>query len=97
MNIGFGLENGVTMGLWEMYNRTMKSETVTGQAENKEIFLPGIDLISTDTNLPFTMKRKQFPICLAFLITINKSHGQTFNKLGIYLPYLLEYKTKIFS
>lgn len=31
------------------------------------------------------MSQKQFPIRLAFCITINKSQGQTFDKAGIYL------------
>ena len=31
------------------------------------------------------MKRKQFPIKLAFGITANKSQGQTMNRIGIYL------------
>ena len=33
-----------------------------------------------------TLQRNQFPIRLAYCMTINKSQGQTFDKLGIYLP-----------
>ena len=32
------------------------------------------------------MKRKQFPIIIAFAITINRSQGLTFDRVGIYLP-----------
>ncbi|KAF2351327.1 P-loop containing nucleoside triphosphate hydrolase, partial [Trinorchestia longiramus] len=39
----------------------------------------------SDTNLPFILKRRQFPLLPAFVMTINKSHGQTFNKVGVYL------------
>ena len=28
----------------------------------------------------------QFPVCVALSMTINKSQGQTLNKLGLYLP-----------
>ena len=35
--------------------------------------------------MPFTMKRIQFPVRPAFAMTINKSQGQTFEKIGIYL------------
>jgi len=39
-----------------------------------------------DSNLPITFKRRQFPIKLAYAMTINKSQGQTLQKVGIYLP-----------
>lgn len=48
--------------------------------------MPRIDLYTKGTDLPFTIKRRQFPIKLAFCMTINKSQGQTFKKIGIYLP-----------
>ena len=35
------------------------------------------------------MKRIQFPVRLAFVMTINKAQGQTFNRVGIYLPHLV--------
>jgi len=31
------------------------------------------------------MNRIQFPVTLAYCMTIHKSQGQTFNKVGIYL------------
>jgi len=36
--------------------------------------------------LSFTLRRKQFPVCPAFAMSINKSQGQTFDHVGIYLP-----------
>ncbi|GBO34500.1 hypothetical protein AVEN_11841-1 [Araneus ventricosus] len=41
-------------------------------------FLPRIKLAMSDVNLPFVLSRRQFP-------TLNKSQGQTFEHVGIYL------------
>ena len=48
--------------------------------------IPRIDLITQEGNLPFTLKRRQFPVMLAFAMTINKSQGQSMLYLGLFLP-----------
>ncbi len=40
----------------------------------------------TDSDLPLKLKRLQFPLLLAFAMTITKSQGQTFDRVRIYLP-----------
>ena len=40
----------------------------------------------TESDLPFKLIRRQFPVLPAFAMTINKSQGQTFDRVGIYLP-----------
>ncbi|KHJ96868.1 hypothetical protein OESDEN_03163 [Oesophagostomum dentatum] len=39
-----------------------------------------------DKTLPFRLKRRQFPVRVAFAMTIDKSQGQSFSKDGVYLP-----------
>lgn len=36
--------------------------------------------------MPFTLRRCQFPVRPAFVMTVNKSQGQTFKMVGVYLP-----------
>jgi ATP-dependent exoDNAse (exonuclease V) alpha subunit len=36
--------------------------------------------------MPFTLRRHQFPVRLAFAMTINKAQGQTLKMVGIFLP-----------
>ena len=49
--------------------------------QGKAVLIPRIPMIPTD--LPFQFKRLQFPIRLAFAITINKTQGQSLEKCGI--------------
>ena len=43
---------------------------LTGNTKGESVFIPGIPLIPPD--MPFDFKRLQFPVRLAFAITINK-------------------------
>jgi len=62
-------------------------EILTGSNAWKRAFLPRIKLkTNASSGLPFVLSRKQFPVRLSFAITINKSQGQTFPNVGIYLP-----------
>ena len=36
--------------------------------------------------MSFVLKRRQFPLKLAFGMTINKAQGQSLQKVGVYLP-----------
>ena len=40
---------------------------------------------NNDSTLPFTMRRRQYPLKPAFGMTANKSQGQTLSRVGIYL------------
>jgi ATP-dependent DNA helicase PIF1 len=50
------------------------------------VLIPRINLSLSIEEIPFHMTRRQFPIRLAHAITINKSQGQSFKKVGDYFP-----------
>ena len=54
---------------------------MTGPFEGEAGLIPRFPMIPTD--LPFQFKRLQFPIRLAFAITINKAQGQSLEKSSI--------------
>ena len=45
--------------------------------------IPRIKLSAIDTSLGIALSRKQFPVRLCFVITINKSQGQSFEAVGV--------------
>ena len=86
MNILYIKIKMIKFGVKDLKPSLIIAEVLTGCAEGVTVFIPRIDLAPTNTELPFTLTRRQFPIKLAFAMTINKSQGQTLEKVGIYLP-----------
>ncbi|KAJ8955785.1 hypothetical protein NQ317_014160 [Molorchus minor] len=58
---------------------------LTGSNRGRTVVLPRIKMIARDTMLPQELIRIQFPVRLAYGITINKAQGQTLSRVGIYL------------
>ncbi|OSX74863.1 hypothetical protein BU14_0263s0001 [Porphyra umbilicalis] len=52
---------------------------------NRRILIPKIDVTTSDCGLPIKLKRRQFPIRVAFAATINKAQGATLKRLGLWL------------
>ncbi|XP_065642149.1 ATP-dependent DNA helicase PIF1-like [Hydra vulgaris] len=80
-----GLCNGTRMKVCALQNNYIDAEVLTGVSAGKRVFVPRIHLAPSDSNLPFVLKRRQFPVRLAYSMTINKSQGQTFDRVGVYL------------
>ena len=73
--------NGTRLCVKHFYPNVIEATIVTGCGRGDDVFIPRIPLIPTD--LPFEFKRLQFPIRLAFAMTINKSQGQSMKFVGL--------------
>jgi hypothetical protein len=78
-----GLCNGTRMLITKMGNRVLEAKIITGDHRGRIVLIPRIALDCDDKELPFTLRRLQFPIKLAFALTINKSQGQSLESVGI--------------
>lgn len=57
-----------------------------GLKQGHSVFIPRIDMNSnSDSDIPFKLIRRQLPILPAFAMTINKSQGQSLEKIAIAL------------
>ncbi|XP_043462925.1 ATP-dependent DNA helicase pif1-like [Leptopilina heterotoma] len=86
MNLVQGLCNGTRLVVKSLLKHVIAAEIITGKSKGEIVFIPRIDLSPSEHTFPFKMVRRQFPIRLAYAMTINKSQGQSFDKVGIFLP-----------
>jgi hypothetical protein len=86
LNASKGQCNGTRAIVKGLHENMIDVEIIAGANAGQRVFLSRITLSTKGTDLPFILNRRQFPIKLAFCMTINKSQGQTFKKIGIYLP-----------
>ncbi|XP_027076324.1 uncharacterized protein [Coffea arabica] len=86
LNPAEGLCNGTRLICKHLRQHALCAEIAVGQHRGKRVILPRIPLQTSDNEkngIPF--KRTQFPVKLCFAMTINKSQGQTLDRVGIYL------------
>ncbi|GBN31799.1 hypothetical protein AVEN_235925-1 [Araneus ventricosus] len=77
-----GLCNVTRLIITKLQQNIIQAKSIDG---TETFLIPQIPLIPSQTNMPFKFKRMQFPIRLAFSMTINKSQGQTFEKICLEL------------
>jgi len=76
LNPSEGLCNGTRLIVRNFQNKVIDAEIITGPHIGKRVFIPRITLSPSENSLPFTLKRLQFPIRVAFSMTINRAQGQ---------------------
>jgi hypothetical protein len=87
LNPSEGLSNGTLMEVLNGERNVLHVRILSGPFKENEHFIPRIKMQSDIYKLPFKFSRIQFPVVLAYAITINNSQGQTFDKVGIYLKH----------
>jgi ATP-dependent DNA helicase PIF1 len=87
-NIDFssGLCNGTRLIVTELGQNIIGGEIVNGPHSGETAYIPRQNLIPSDANVSITFQRRQFPLCLSFAMSINKSQGQILSNVGLYLP-----------
>ncbi|XP_010445494.1 PREDICTED: ATP-dependent DNA helicase PIF1-like [Camelina sativa] len=80
-----GLMNGTRLKITQMADHVLQARILTGTRVGKIVLIPRMLISPSDARLPFKMRRRQFPVSVAFAMTINKSQGQSLENVGIYL------------
>ncbi|CAL1355430.1 unnamed protein product [Linum trigynum] len=86
LNTSTGLCNGTRIMVTELGENVIKGIIMGGTFDKNPVIIPRIVLNVEDRKWPFILKRRQFPIRLCYAMTINKSQGQTLERVGVYLP-----------
>lgn len=84
-----GLCNGTRLVVREISDcrRCVVGEVVTGDGTPGALVrIPRIRMHSDEATYPFRWERVQFPLRVAFCMTVNKSQGQTLARVAVYLP-----------
>ena len=63
--------------------QVLEVQLLSGEHAGELIFIPRMGIIPNEMQVPFKLKHRQFPVRLCFAMTINKSHGQSVNHVGI--------------
>ena len=83
---GNGLRNGTQLIILKLGKNVLEVEIASGVNKGKCVLIPRITIAPSDTELPFTLRRLQFPVRSCFAMSTNKAQGQTLEFVGIYLP-----------
>ncbi|XP_025665010.1 uncharacterized protein [Arachis hypogaea] len=80
-----GLCNGTRLVMRDLGTNVIGADIVSGSNVGDKVFITRMNMIPSDTVIPFKFQRRQFPVSLLFAMTINKSQGQTLSTVGLFL------------
>lgn len=86
-----GLCNGTRAVVTQFSSRVLEVRILGGDFAGKTAFIPRINITPSTVDLPFKLSRRQFPVRIAMVMTINKSQGQSVKNVG------LDLRTAVFT
>ncbi|XP_075658629.1 uncharacterized protein LOC142628403 [Castanea sativa] len=85
LNQSNGLCNGTRLLVTQLSKWVLEAQIISGTHIGEKVFIPRIVLSPSDSKWPFVLKRRQFLVSVCFAMTINKSQGQSLQRVGLYL------------
>ncbi|CAH9113026.1 unnamed protein product [Cuscuta europaea] len=80
-----GLCNGTRLMVTKLGTHIIETQMMSGSNAGDKYLIPRLSLTPTDLKLPFTFQRRQFPLMVSYAMTINKSQGQSLERVGVFL------------
>ncbi|XP_058776861.1 uncharacterized protein LOC131651210 [Vicia villosa] len=81
-----GLCNGTRLIVTKMAAHVLEAKLMGDNNNGKVIYIPRMDMSPSQSPWPFKLSRHQFPVIVAYAMTINKSQGQSLDWVGLYIP-----------
>lgn len=75
--------NGTRLAVKKLMQNVIEATILHGKSKGEEVLIPRIPMIPND--MPFDFKRLQYPVRLAFSMSINKAQGQSLEVCGLNL------------
>ena len=84
-NLSPDLANGTKLIIKNMFEHIIEAVIINGPGKGKTVTIPRITFIEPPKRERTTIWRKQFPIKIAYALTIDKAQGQSLERVGVYL------------
>ena len=78
-----GEYNGTRMIITRLGRRCIEARILGGEFHGQLCLIPRIKLTTTESDMPYILSRRQYPICLCFAMTVNKSQVQSLKTVGV--------------
>ncbi|XP_057432378.1 uncharacterized protein LOC130725142 [Lotus japonicus] len=86
IDVSAGLCNGTRLIVLDLRPNLIYGKVLNRNKAGTKTYIPRMTIVPSDSGLHVKVQRRQFPVCVCFAMTINKSQGQTLSRVGFFLP-----------